>query len=307
MTDNPHQRTVEMLRVIRLDIINRSRSTDFDYERSTTTLHKHLGIARDLQDTLLLAQTHNALGIIEMEAGHLDKAEAFLQQGLELIEGHDLALITAILYGNLGETYRRQALYTEALGTFSLALPIFEPLIGTNNGWSMTESNRGWVYLALQDYAVARRCFENAQEHLNMTVDIAASALLEIYAGLAEVELAGGNLARAWFNANRAEEVAEKGGFHAQLPTIYLCQAHIAARDASQAAAALFAKCRQTLERYHNPPSIARFILNEALYQQRVGNQAAAQRLGHEARALFHQLDMNQEAAIAERVAQSGT
>lgn len=299
MSEDAKQRTLEMLRVIRMDILTRARAGDLDYERSIATLHKHLNIATGIKNMRLLAQTYNALAVVELGRGHLQAAETYLRQGISATDGHDLGHTTGVLYGNLGEIYRRQARYNEALEAFATSQVIFEPYIGEHNGWSTGENNRGWTYLALQNYAVARACFENVPRTLNVQKDPAIPTLIETYTGLAEVELAEGNIEQAWINAKRAEEVTLNQGNRRQLDLVYATQSHIAAQDGSQDAAALFAKCREALAQYSTPPAVARFILNEALYQQRHGNLSAAHKLATECHALFLELDMQQEADLA--------
>lgn len=299
MSNDPKRQTIEMLRVIRMDILNRARTGELDYERSIQTLEKHLGIAREIDNIRLLAQTYNAIGAVEMDRGHLQTAIETFRRALQEAEGHEIGYTLGALYGNLGEAHRRLADFPAALEQFALAQPIFETLKAENNGWCIGENNRGWVYLALREYETARTCFGHVLDSILMHVDAAASTLIETYCGMAEVELHEQHLDQAWFNANRAEEVTLNHGNHQQLPLVYLTQAHIAAMDGSQDPEDLHDKTREALRRYGKPPAMARFIFNEALYQQRHGNLADMRRLGDEARLLFTELGMEQEAELS--------
>lgn len=299
MSSDPKRQTIEMLRVIRMDILSRARTGELDYERSIRTLEKHLTIARDLGNMRLLAQTYNAIGAVEMDRGHLHLALETFHRAIQETEGHDIGYTQGVLYGNLGEAHRRLADFSAALEQFALAQPIFETVKADNNGWCIGENNRGWVYLALQEFETARTCFQHALEGIHMNIDAAASTLVETYCGMAEVELHEQHIDQAWFNVNRAEEVTLNHGIHQQLPLVYLTQAHIVAIDGSQDPEDLYDKTREALRRYTMPPAMARFIFNEALYQQRYGNVPDMRRLGDEARLLFTELGMEQEAALA--------
>lgn len=304
MTIDAKHRTLEMLRVIRMDILTRARSGDLDYDRSIQTLHKHLTLAKGIHELRLVAQTYNALGVVEMGRGHLREAEVYIRQGIVEAAGHELGHTPALLYGNLGEIYRRQALYHEALDAYTLSQALFEPFKDTHNGWSTGENNRGWTYLALQEYETARTCFENVPNAILIDQDPAIPTLVETYAGLAEVALAARDYTAAWGHVNRAEEVAVSHGNYRQLDLVYATKAHIAGADGSQDPAALYAACRENLHQYSKPPAIARFIFNEALYQQRHNQQETMQRLGAEAYQRFMELGMSQEATLAARLMQ---
>lgn len=304
--DDPNRQLLEMFRVIRFEMFDRLEKGTLDYQRSIATLQKHLATARQLQNPRLLGQTYNALGYIENDLGHFQQAETYFMRGLDEIEGYGLLDIKGSLYVNIGEAFRRQGHYHQALDAYSLAQVFLDRLDPPSPAWVTAENNKGQSFLSLQAYEIAQACFEQVQARIDISASNAHGILIETYTGLAEIALAGGDFATAWTYAHRAEDLCKGRNFALSLARTYLTKAHIASADGSVPSAKFYRACRDVLHRYALPAVLARFLLNEALYQQHLNNLDDTHRLAEEALAIFEERGMQQEADIARTLLNRG-
>src|SRR5688572_14791890 len=93
---------IEMMRRIRLDIFERSNRGALNYAGDTATLRKHLELAKEMGNHLLIAQTYSALGFVEQDMGYFTRAEALFKAGIEAAEYVPEATVYGALHNNLG-------------------------------------------------------------------------------------------------------------------------------------------------------------------------------------------------------------
>lgn len=297
--NDPNSQLLEMFRVIRFEMFDRLEKGTLDYERSLTTLQKHLATARNLQNPRLLGQTYNALGYIENDLGHFQQAETYFMRGLDEIDGYGLLDLKGTLYINIGEVFRRQGYYHQALDAYALAQAFLDRLTPPSQAWVTAENNRGHAFLSLQAHEVAQACFERVLRRVDFNEHSGFGTLIETYLGLAEIALAARNFTLAWTHARRAEDLCKGRNFALLLARTHLTMAHIAAVDGSVPSAKYYRSCRDILHRYALPAVLGRFLLTEALYQDQIGQVEDCQRLAYEALTIFEERGMEQEAQIA--------
>lgn len=301
--DDPNSQVLEMFRVIRFEMFDRLEKGTLDYERSITTLIKHLATARQIQNPRLLGQTYNALGYIENDLGHFRQAETYFMRGLDEIDGYGLLDLKGTLYINIGEVFRRQGYFHQALDAYALAQAFLDRLRPPSAAWVTAENNRGHAFISLQAYDVAQACFERVLARVDFNEHSGFGTLVETYIGLAEIALAANKVSAAWTHARRAEDLCKGRSFALLLARTYLTMAHIAAHDGSSDPFEFYRACRDILNRYALPAVLARFLLTEALYQERHGHNDDCQRLAQEALLIFEERGMEQEAQIARGLA----
>jgi two-component system, NarL family, sensor kinase len=111
-------------------------------------------MAFTLNDSNLLAQTYNDLGIAHYYAGHFNEAIAAYQKSLALRLKLGNVRNIAAVYNKLGIVYQKLSKFTEALYYNLLALKLFES-IGYNMGVSYGYNNIAIINQNLGDYKKA--------------------------------------------------------------------------------------------------------------------------------------------------------
>lgn len=294
---------VEMMRRIRFDIFERMKKGTLNYKRDTATLQKHLQLAQEMNDLVLVGLTNNALGIVNSRMGYLDQAMMYYTQAVTALEKANEPGYLGTLYINIGELHRRAGRYEMALENYQIARA-FHQKANKPDSPVLIENNIGLAALALKDYARAKAQFELVLalsqdapwDHIN--------ALIETHNGMAEVLLEAGDFAGAWTHAELAEKLATESDAKISVALTHLTKAHIAERDPVRRHEArdLYTKARQGVRTHGTPLVLARTLIDEARYQQRHGHAEETRRLASEARDMFKSMELASEVALAEEL-----
>lgn len=293
---------VALLNRIRSEIYEKVLQGKIQYERDHKTLLKHVPIAEELGDPVIVGRTYNMLGIVEQYMGHVEQAIAYYQQAFDIFATLKDTAFMSRMKNNMGEVYRLNRDYLRAMQFYQEARAL---LTGSDEetlrSHALIESNMGLAALAQRHIPAAKQHFLTFLELIKEETWLHIDALLEARCGLAEVYLAEGNLTEAWTNANEALHLATGRGHHLMLAEIQFTRAHIAAADPHTLIDAdlLYTLGENALEHHSSSINIANTLLYEAIYQQRSGQTARSQRYAQRARTLFEEAQMPERAMVA--------
>jgi len=291
-----------LLNRIRSEIYEKTLQGTIQYERDYKILLKHLDIARDLNQPIIVGRTFNMLGIVEQYMGHSESAVVYYNQAYETFAQINNIPLMSLIKNNLGELYRLARDYPQALRFYEEAKNL---LVGTEEDTirsrALIDSNLGLTFLAMQNIPAAKRQLLSFLELVKDETWLHMDALLEARCGLAEVFLAEQNYAEAWANANLALHLASGRGHTVVLADIHFTRAHIAQADTSSTLLPqmIYNEAREALNMQTSQVSTARALYQEALYQQQRGNQERARQFAQEAHAIFAELGMEERAVHA--------
>lgn len=287
---------IEMIRLIRQEILTRLRKGELRYQRDRKTLVHHLTLAEEIGDALLVGQLQEMLGLVDSEVGHFESAENHWRAAYQAYESinHRAGMSNAL--NSLGELYFQRDRLEEAQQTFYKARELAEDA-NDREGIVRVESNLGWWWLRHGDYQQAKICFALVVTVTELETWQHIYSLVTARRGMAEVLLAERSFNAAWREANEAESLAAGRQLKLLLGLTHLTKAHIAQLDPNTPGAEdyYFQLGWETLSDYGNPIMIAQTYLTEARYQQKIGQLNRAKDFILEAHDLYTQLELPNE------------
>jgi tetratricopeptide (TPR) repeat protein len=292
---------VQLLNQIRTRIYDQMQRGELHYFRDMHTLGKHLQIAREMNDSRLIALTHNMMGIIESRMGNFEKAEGHFQDtyaAAALIEDYGLM---SSAHNNLGEMYRRLGNQNGAVRAYEKARQLAN-VAGNTRKRHVADSNLGLAWLSLEDYANAESCFRRVFEEDGLDPAAKLPALIQAECGMAEICRERGDFASGWDYLRNSERLAQERDDKILMALVYQTQAHLAEADPqkSDQAAAYYKRANETLRLAGTPlSSRAQILLEEARYQQRHHHNPEAIKLAQEALTIFQGIQLDGDAKIA--------
>lgn len=273
---------------------------EVDFERDMTTIKKHIALAEQMNEPVLAGEIHTLAGLMCLFTGYIEKAIDYHEKAFPLFASQDDFYQMGRIKNNLGDIYRTIGDYGQALTHFQEASDLLQKA-DDDTKLSTIASNIGLVWLAMDNTTRAEKHFQAVLDTTKSVTWMHVAAITESRRGLAEVHLAREEYAEAWQQANAAAELARGSSNFLSLSEVNLTRAHIAEADpnATEPASHYYQLSREGLSQHSARNVLARALITEARYQRRHNNLQDAERLAKEARTLFTEMGMEEEARYA--------
>ena len=290
--------TIEMIRQIRSRLYERIQQGKLNYQADIKTLRLHLSIAEQLNEQLV-GELQSMIGLVEAEKGNLAAAEQALFAAIETFQKLEDIKHMGRSYRDLGTVYLRAGKYELAIEAYQEARTRSEKA-GDFREVIAAENALADVWMAQFDIQNAKLCYALI---LAVTEDqpwLYVHHIIDAHRGFAEIYLAQENYEAAWKEVSRAENLASEPRYRIHLARLHLTQAHIAAKDPNspQNKEHYYAASRSVLIEGSNLRMLARFLYDEARYQNHHDNPERARAAGMEAMVFYEALDLDEEAQI---------
>ena len=189
--------------------IARSYIDDGFYDAALDCLAGAQHLSRARGDMAGVAHAVNLMASANMQRGHLDAAEALFHRAQALSEAANDAPLEAIIAQNLGIVTSMRGNLEAALGHYQHSLSIYrERRLGDYVGPVL--NNMAMVYVSLERWDDAERCYEEALGEAIKHGDRVSSRMIEV--NTVEMWLARGDVLRASTTARRVLERATAAG-----------------------------------------------------------------------------------------------
>jgi tetratricopeptide (TPR) repeat protein len=273
-----------------------------DHAKAATLGQQALELSTALDDHPMMAQSLNLLGLLAMNTGPLEQANAYFEQALKLNReaGSTSRRNIITVLNNLGEVARLRGDYRRALQRYEQAMKIAQE---TSNPWFQRAllTNQGSTYIELGEYQRAETALQQA---IRMTEAEGRFAISEAHRYLAELRLAQNNAAEALIEAQEALRLAEATGDQDMIGGAWrvlgLIAAHTGLHVMVERETHTPAACFEASLRAFNAVKLeaerARTLRAWAHYEQTHNNSTRGGALWDEAREIFTRLGMAHEA-----------
>jgi len=279
---------IEMLRIIRMDILSRLYRGKTAFARDLKTLLNHLTIAEEIGDTLLIGEIEEVVSILYNEIGQFEEGANHAVRAFHAYKKADSAQGLARVQYHLGNLYQHLGYLDAALEAYQEGRELSES-IGDTEAIMRMESQIGWVWLMKKAYNEAKVCFSLVVALTEYETWLHVVSLVAARRGFAELLLHMGDIPQAYQEVNHAELLASGGGLRVLQAQTYITRAHIAAQDPATLLSPheCWQRARQILEEYNNPVMLARLLMAEARYQYNMNDLMAARLYAEEALQIF--------------------
>lgn len=296
---NDHNPLVQKALAVREQIRTRFENGQLVYERDMRNLAHELDLMYRLGETFVVGRLFTLMGAIEFHRGNFIAAYDFTQSALFCYEEvQDPRQITTTL-SNMGEIYRQWGRHDEALDYYEKAHDMalqaeFWDLV------ALTLNNIGLVYMRDNQPEQALPMLEESLAY-GQKGDRDSGIESETYSTIAQAHLALGNLEQAWAAALRALEISEQTNQVFDLGAAYRTLGIVAAEasDRDEDPAPYFERSREIFRVNDAQAEYAHTLVAEARWLRAEGRSEAAQTNLKQAEALFAELRLPDEVAMA--------
>lgn len=224
----------QMIQQIREQIRKDLYAGKLQYDSSMTLLKRHLKVADEQEQHVLVGQLYETMGTIEVERGNFQDAREYYDNSLKKFEElHDVGRV-GVMLNNIGEVYRRSGDVEKAPDYYIQARNIARQT--SNHSLIITTyNNEGQTALAAGDLDRAIELLKQGlithSDSGEWNLRTIKSTLPEIHSSLGEAYARQGDFAQAWKNVERALEISQEFQQVQQIAKAYQTMAFIALQD----------------------------------------------------------------------------
>ncbi len=275
---------------------------DYDYEQDMQTTGKYLEQAVKLNDPQLEAQIVNTRAVLNAICGYLDPANDLFWNLLALHEQTQNLDGMALAYNNLAVTSEVQGQYETALALYNRGLALFNTPHDSLREYGRLLTGKFSALVTLHHYDDADACFDEITDMGQALVaydrEQYARMMVTVYRDAAELALHRDDLEHARKYKNLALEFANGLNLTFELAAVHFTEAHYALKT-NNPSDIYWDKARDILQRIDAPALIGRSYIQEARYLLRAGYVDVARDFTQLALALFEDLNLKDDIAIA--------
>lgn len=289
--------TINLLRKLNDEMFFRIYAGNFEYQRDSSQLNRHIATARTINAHGLAGRLRITHMLLELSVGNFDAVfedidTALADYELEtdpVIKAERLSCLSnrAEVYHNLGDNEKAITLFQEVLQLLEID-PMYEDVAEPQYFYMII----GVCNTELQRYAQAKQLFEKA-----LTVDTRrdaqyAAAIADTHRGLSEIALVEGRIDAARDAARLAQDIAHRTDEILPLFFANTALAHVAEREPAHVddyAQRHYQAALATAERIKSPALRGIVFLHEARFHKRHANAAQAQTFARHAHNTLHE------------------